>query len=135
MLAYTSQSIFDSDAGALVCPITCDGLMLAPLEREFLARWPSFKDDFQIKCNYRQIRVGVLFIWDTQMLDHSVPLPEHRFLIGFPTRESSGEPSRLEYIETGLKVLAEQTRTLMRRIALPQLGCGEAGSRGPTSGN
>lgn len=50
------------------------------------------------------------------------------FIVNFPTKKHWRQPSRLEYIESGLTDLVMQVRqNEIRSIAVPPLGCGLGG--------
>ena len=53
---------------------------------------------------------------------------ESTWFLLFPTKDHWKQPSRIEYIESGMKWLVENQRALgIRSLALPALGCGLGG--------
>ena len=51
-----------------------------------------------------------------------------KYIINFPTKRHWKEKSKIEYIESGLKVLVKEVKQLnIRSIAIPPLGCGNGG--------
>lgn len=55
-----TDSIFESGAEALVCPVNCVGVMGAGLAKEFKRRFPNYYFDYMIACNNRQLEFGTL---------------------------------------------------------------------------
>jgi O-acetyl-ADP-ribose deacetylase (regulator of RNase III) len=51
-----------------------------------------------------------------------------RFIINFPTKNHWREPSKIEYIESGLQSLVEAVEQYeINSIAMPAIGCGLGG--------
>jgi O-acetyl-ADP-ribose deacetylase (regulator of RNase III) len=68
------------------------------------------------------IRVGEMFTSDLRTLVGP------RWIINFPTKKHWRQPSRLEWVRTGLQDLVRVVRANgIRSIALPPLGCGNGG--------
>jgi len=85
----------------------------------------TFPDNFKAyaaACKNGQVRVGKMFVVERQRL--SAP----RWIINFPTKKHWRHPSKLEWIEEGLRDLVRVIdEHRIRSIALPPLGAGNGG--------
>lgn len=114
----TSGGIFDCGAEAVVNPINCLGAMSRGLALEFKLRYPRMNNVYITLCAAKVIRPGKVWLW--QAADYMV--------INFPTKDDWRNPSKLEWIKSGLEDLArlaDQNR--WKTIACPALGCGLGG--------
>ena len=82
---------------------------------EFRKRYPDMFQAYKDICDRRKLKTGSLMLYYE---------PDHWVLL-FPTKENWRNPSRMEYIETGL---AKFCRTYAEKgitsVAFPKLGCG-----------
>lgn len=70
---------------------------------------------YKTACEKKRLQIGKLMLVNEQ--DHLILL--------FPTKESWRLPSKIEYIEKGLKTFVENyTQNNITSIAFPKLGCG-----------
>ena len=111
--------IFDSGAKALVNPVNCVGVMGAGLAKQFKQRYPGVAYQYEIDCRAGQVRTGQVNVYPTY---------GPRYIINFPTKRHWQNPSKIEYIESGLKsldgALAERG---ISSVAIPALGAGLGG--------
>lgn len=114
-----TDSIFESGAEALVCPVNCVGVMGAGLAKEFKRRFPNYYFDYMIACNNRQLEFGTL---------HARAIV-NTLIISFPTKYHWKEKSDIATIKSGLKTLKRKAyiRDGVKSIAIPALGCGLGG--------
>lgn len=69
-------------------------------------------------CDEGKFNVGQLWLWKGS----------DQWVLNFPTKKHWKAPSRLEYIEAGLKKFVENYEERgIREIAFPRLGCGNGG--------
>ena len=117
----TSGDIFEEDVEALVNPVNCVGVMGAGLALAFKKKYPDNFYAYRKMCPDTMVP-GNLFLYRES--DDSNP----KYIINFPTKDHWSDPSRLEYITSGLKSLRNvvKTRNLLS-IAMPALGCGLGG--------
>lgn len=82
---------------------------------KFKQIYPQMFSQYQELCEKGKINIGVLWIYKTP----------HKWILNFPTKRSWRQPSRVEYIEKGLKKLIDElTELKIHSIAFPALGCG-----------
>lgn len=120
MLQYTEESIFSSRAQTIVNPVNTVGVMGRGLALEFKKRHPEMFACYQKICADGTLRIGTLHIFRTPT----------RWIMNFPTKRHWRDPSRLEWIEGGLRRFSEDYQGLgITSIAFPMLGCGNGGLR------
>lgn len=114
--------MFKSDADALVNPVNIVGVMGVGLAAQFKAEFPDMFQWYQRLCEHGRLTMGQMSVWTIR------PMPAPRFIINFPTKMHWADPSRLEYITTGLKSLVTTLTDLeATSVAVPALGCGHGG--------
>ena len=118
MIAYIQGDIFESSAQVLVNAVNTVGVMGAGIALSFKNRYPAMFNEYRSLCNKKLLVPGRLYLW--RGADKQVLL--------FPTKEHWRNPSKLEYIELGLKEFRRTWKQLgITSIALPKLGCGYGG--------
>ena len=118
MVRQVVGDIFDSNAQTLVNTVNCRGVMGKGLALQFKLRFPEMFADYSTRCKAHQVRVGEPYLYrngDT-------------WILNFPTKDDWRRPSRLDYVERGLRYFAEHYREWgIQSIAFPQLGCQNGG--------
>jgi O-acetyl-ADP-ribose deacetylase (regulator of RNase III) len=118
LITFIQGNLFETNAQVITNAINCVGVMGKGVALEFKRRYPELFTDYKRRCADRSVRVGELYLWE----DESVQI------LNFPTKKHWKDPSRLEYIETGLRYLVANYAELgIHSIAMPQLGCGNGG--------
>lgn len=118
MVYFVHGDIFKSTAQTLVNPVNCVGVMGAGLAKQFKERYPAMYSKYVTVCKKNLLEPGKLMICKEE--DHWVLL--------FPTKTNYSLPSKIEYIESGLKKLAESYQSRgITSIAIPKIGCGLGG--------
>ena len=118
MISFVKGNIFDSEAEMLVNPVNTVGVMGKGLALEFKKRYPRMFEDYKIACNQGLFYIGQLMICTEK---------DHRILL-FPTKKHWKYPSKIEYIESGLRAFVGVSKTMnISTIAFPPLGCGCGG--------
>lgn len=121
MIRYVTGNLLDDDAELLVNTVNCVGVMGKGLALQFARRYPQILSRYREACRTRELRPGAI-------LRH--PLASGRVIVSFPTKDDWRNPSRIEWIDTGLATLA---RSIQRHghtsAAIPPLGCGLGGLR------
>ncbi len=123
MIEYTTAPILESDADALIVPVNTVGVMGAGLAKVFARQWPELAREYTIKCVQGYLGVGTLFFW-------AIPAAKGppRYVVCVPTKRNWRDPSRIEYVETGLRLFAELYDAFeIASASFPQLGCGLGG--------
>lgn len=121
---HVSSNLLDDDAVVLVNTVNTVGVMGAGIALAFKRRFPAMFRQYETDCRMRLYRTGEVRHWD--FVDDETG--EARFVLNFPTKAHWRQPSRYEYVESGL---ASLTAWLMLHrpssIAMPPLGCGLGG--------
>ena len=121
MITYLSGSIFNARVEALVNPVNAVGAAGKGLAFEFRRRYPYNYKMYRAQCIAKKVQVGALLCVGTSVIEPKV-------IINFPTKKHWSEPSRLEYIDSGLAELVNIIPSLqIKSIAVPALGCGCGG--------
>jgi O-acetyl-ADP-ribose deacetylase (regulator of RNase III) len=109
-----------ADVDALVNTVNTVGVMGKGLALQFKKAFPDAFTSYEQACARGELAIGQM---------HVVPrAAAPRFIINFPTKQHWKNPSKIEYVESGLRALVELVRKLeLRSIALPPLGCGNGG--------
>ena len=112
--------LFAANVDALVNPVNTAGVMGKGLALQFKKAFPDVFADYARACKHGEVELGRMHVVQRS----TSPL----FVINFPTKKHWRQPSKLEYIESGLDDLVAQVRRLeIRSIAVPPLGCGLGG--------
>ncbi|MGO8701674.1 MAG: macro domain-containing protein [Limisphaerales bacterium] len=115
MITYVIGDLFHSPAKVLVNTVNILGVMGKGIAKDFKTIFPEMFHDYQKLCERKKIDIGKLFLWRGP----------HKWVLNFPTKKHWRNPSKPEYIETGLKAfVAGYARHSITSIAFPQLGCG-----------
>lgn len=116
--AHETGNLMQSSAEALVNPVNCKGAMGKGLARVFRNAYPKNHRAYQHYCAARRLQPGHCLIF------HELD----KWIINFPTKDDWRDPSRIEWIKTGLVDMLQQAETLqIQSIAVPLLGCGLGG--------
>lgn len=120
-LQYVLGDILKAGTDAVVNPVNCVGVMGAGLAKQFKDKYPNMFEDYKNWCG-TIAGIGILRVYERFSFDR--PL----FIINFPTKYHWKDPSRLEYIESGLATLVFVVKKLgIKSVAIPKLGCGLGG--------
>lgn len=115
MIEYIEGNIFDSPAQVIVNTVNTVGVMGKGLALEFKKRYPQMFEQYKKACESREFIMGKLMF---------ISAPDHMILL-FPTKENWRNPSKLSYIELGLKKFCDNYAKFgITSIAFPKLGCG-----------
>lgn len=123
---YLNGDLVRDDAEALVNTVNCVGVMGKGLALGFKQRFPAMFDAYRVACNRGEVRTGQMHLWDNP--DADVWPGQPQLVVNFPTKQHWRNPSRMEWIESGLEDLADVIREQhLSTIAIPPLGCGLGG--------
>ena len=118
MVIISNGTVFNTDAKAIVNTVNCKGVMGAGIALEFQLRYPKMYEDYKSKCENGDIRIGEVDYYDSG----------ENTIINFPTKYDFKFPSRLEWVEAGLKNFVETyERHNIESVAFPKLGAGRGG--------
>lgn len=118
MLTYHRTSLLKSQAQTVVNTVNTVGVMGKGLASAFKSRYPEMFRQYRKLCKEGKFEVGQLWLWKG---------PD-QWVLNFPTKKHWRNPSKLSYIEAGLRKLVGQYELRgIREIAFPRLGCGHGG--------
>lgn len=115
MLSYVSGNLFESPAQTLVNTVNTVGVMGKGIALAFKKLFPDMFREYQRLCELGEIRIGSLHLYPT----------DTKIVLNFPTKIDWRNPSKLEYIEAGLRTfVATYEAAGIHSVAFPPLGCG-----------
>ena len=118
MLTYHRTSILTSQSQTVVNTVNTVGVMGKGLASAFKARYLDMFTAYRELCKEKRFEIGQLWLWKG---------PD-QWVLNFPTKKHWRSPSKLSYIEAGLKkFVAQYDHRGIREIAFPRLGCGNGG--------
>lgn len=114
MLTYSTGSVFNANTQAIVNTVNCVGVMGAGIALECRLRYPDMFEDYKKKCLDRKIIVGKVDFFTS--IDETI-------ICNFPTKDHFKYPSKIEWIEEGLKNFrSTYSQYGIKSIAFPKLG-------------
>lgn len=123
-IEHAVGSIFDSDAEALVNPVNTDGVGGKGLALAFRNKYPKCYASYVQMCSHKLLAPGNVFLCYASNLVNG----PGSVIVYFPTKEHWRNPSKLEYVTTGLTALTRALRVHnITSVAIPALGCGLGG--------
>jgi len=115
MITYVVGNLFESPAHVLVNTVNTEGVMGKGIAKDFKTIFPDMFKKYQKLCEEGKIKTGSLWLYKTP----------NKWVLNFPTKTTWRRPSKLEYIEEGLKAFVNgYARNSITSIAFPPLGCG-----------
>jgi O-acetyl-ADP-ribose deacetylase (regulator of RNase III) len=122
MILFTRGNLLEAEAEALVNTVNTVGVMGKGIALMFKERFPENFRAYQAACKAGTFHVGDMLVTQQARLDGP------KWIINFPTKEHWRNPSRIEWVESGLQRLRQ---VLVERgiasVALPPLGSGNGG--------
>lgn len=115
MITYVIGSLFESPAQVLVNTVNTVGVMGKGIAKDFKKIFPDMFKEYQRLCESGKLQIGTLWLYKTA----------NKWILNFPTKTTWRKPSRIEYIESGLKAFANgYAKYGISSIGFPPLGCG-----------
>jgi O-acetyl-ADP-ribose deacetylase (regulator of RNase III) len=115
MILYVQGDLFQSPAQVLVNTVNTVGVMGKGIALEFRRLFPEMFEQYRLLCEAKKIDIGTLWLYKTP----------NKWVLNFPTKRHWRDPSRVEYVEAGLKKFAAAYSNMgIHSIAFPPLGCG-----------
>lgn len=122
MIHFTEGNLLDSKAEVLVNTVNTVGVMGKGIALMFKEKFPQNFMQYAEACKKEEVRVGELFV--TQPAKIFGP----KWIVNFPTKKHWRNPSKIEWIESGLQELRQfMVQHQIRSIAIPPLGAGHGG--------
>ena len=123
MISFTRGDLLSSKAYALVNTVNTVGVMGKGIALHFKEQFPHNFAVYAEACRRKEVVPGRMLV-----VQDSNPTLGDRLIINFPTKIHWRNPSRYEYIESGLKDLVRVIEEYhIPSIAIPPLGCGNGG--------
>lgn len=111
-------NIFTSECQTLVNTVNCVGVMGTGIALEFKLRHPEMFERYVDHCRRGRIAIGKLWIYKPPS-----KAQEKRWVLNFPTKQHWKDPSKIEYLEAGLKKFVSTYREKgIESVAFPVLG-------------
>lgn len=118
MLIYRRTSLLESTAQTLVNTVNCVGVMGKGIAKDFKEREPEMFTAYRRICDKKLLAPGKLWLWRESS----------QWVLNFPTKQHWRNPSKLEWIDAGLKKFAQNYQKQgITEISFPRLGCGNGG--------
>ena len=115
MILYVKGNLFQSPAQVLVNTVNTVGVMGKGIALEFKRLFPEMYEQYRNLCEQGRFEIGMLWLYKSP----------NKWVLNFPTKKHWRYPSRIEYIEAGLRKLVDRYAELgIHSIAIPPLGCG-----------
>lgn len=126
MITFRQGNLLDADTEAFVNTVNTVGVMGKGIALMFKEAFPDNFKAYEAACKGKDVQVGKMFV--TERRDLMGP----RWIINFPTKQHWRNPSKMDWIVTGLEDLKRTVFELgIRSIALPPLGSGNGGLAWP----
>lgn len=123
MISFTKGDLLSSNAQALVNTVNTVGVMGKGIALHFKERFPYNFSVYEKVCKRKELAPGKMLV----VRDSDMALGD-RIIINFPTKVHWRNPSKYEYIESGLKDLVRVVKEYgITSLAIPPLGCGNGG--------
>jgi len=115
MILYVQGDLFQSPAQVLVNTVNTVGVMGKGVALQFKRHFPEMHTKYRDLCEKGDFSVGSLWLYKTP----------NKWVLNFPTKRHWRQPSRIEYVESGIKKFVEIYSNMgIHSIAFPPLGCG-----------
>lgn len=119
-IAHIHGNIFNSKCQTIVNTVNCVGVMGKGIAQVYKLRYPSMFIEYKEHCKMNLIKPGSLWLFSKQI---NAP-----WILNFPTKFHWKYPSKIEWIEDGLKKFVETYKQKrITSIAFPLLGTHNGG--------
>jgi O-acetyl-ADP-ribose deacetylase (regulator of RNase III)/uncharacterized protein YwgA len=110
------DDILKSKAQTLVNTVNCVGVMGKGIALEFKKRFPEMFEDYVKKCDSKEVKLGMPYLYKTLFPPQ---------IVNFPTKDHWKSVSRISDIDRGLQYLMSHYKEWgVTSLAIPPLGCG-----------
>lgn len=121
-MRFTQGNLLDAKVDAVVNTVNTVGVMGKGIALMFKERFPENYKAYEAACAAGEIEIGSMFV------TAGVELDGPRWIINFPTKRHWRQPTKLEWIRSGLEDLKKVIREKrIHSVAIPPLGCGNGG--------
>lgn len=129
MIELKTGDLFQSHCKTLVNTVNCEGVMGKGIALAFKKAYPEMYEQYRWECfNTHNIAPGKLWVWNNPNDLTLFESPMKHNVLCFPTKIRWRNPSKIEWIEMGLKTFQEiYWQENIFSIAFPKLGCANGG--------
>ena len=121
-IVYRNGNLLEAHVDALVNTVNTIGVMGKGIALMFKERFPANYRAYAAACRRHDVRIGAVFATRVQELNGP------RWIVNFPTKMHWRDPSRREWITSGLQDLRRFiVENDIGSIAVPPLGAGNGG--------
>jgi O-acetyl-ADP-ribose deacetylase (regulator of RNase III)/uncharacterized protein YwgA len=118
MIKYKVGNIIESESECIVNTVNLYGVMGKGIALAFKNAFPKNFEIYKKACDDKKIDIGRLLLTETGEL-------YPKYIINFPTKKHWRNPSKIEYIEAGMKDLVRIIKENdIKSISIPPLGSG-----------
>jgi len=122
VIRHTQGNLLEANAEALVNAVNEVGVMGKGIALLFREAFPDNTRAYEGACRAGEVRVGRMLV------NRIATAVGQKWIINFPTKRHWRNPSKIEWIQEGLKDLVRVIRENgIRSVAIPPLGCGNGG--------
>jgi O-acetyl-ADP-ribose deacetylase (regulator of RNase III) len=122
MITYKTGNLLEAPVEALVNAVNTVGVMGKGIALQFKNAFP---ENFRVYSD--TVKSGSFHLGEVLVVPVKA-IGSVRFVVNFPTKAHWQFPSKMEWIQSGLKDLQTKIQEYgIRSIALPRLGCGNGG--------
>lgn len=119
MIKILTGNIFTTNCNTIVNTVNCVGVMGAGIAYECRLRYPEMYKKYQALCKNNLLQIGNLWIYNTD---------NDKSILNFPTKLDWKYPTKIEYLEKGLKKFVDTYKEKkIKSIAFPLLGASHGG--------
>lgn len=119
------ETIMQSRMQTITNTVNCVGVMGKGVALKFKNAHRANFADYEQRCRRNAVRPGEPYVFPADLKRNK---PDLELVLNFPTKDHWRNPSRLEWVDNGLQVLAaEYCEWGITSLALPALGCGNGG--------
>ncbi len=121
MITYIQGNLLTAKTEALVNTVNTLGVMGKGIALMFKEQFPDNMKLYKSACKANLVQTGKMFVTERETI-------EPHWIINFPTKQHWRNPSKMEWIITGLQDLREFiVANSVKSIAIPPLGAGHGG--------
>lgn len=122
MIYSMKGNLLEDTAEVYVNTVNTVGVMGKGIALQFKQAFPDVFKQYAKDCKAGHVQVGKMHVVSVEGLTNP------KYIINFPTKEHWRNPSKLAFIEEGIKDLVQVVKRLdVKSIAIPPLGCGNGG--------
>lgn len=126
MIKFIKGNLFDSKCRCLVNTVNCVGVMGKGIALQFKEKYPHMFTCYKTACSKGKLKTGGdLWMFDLgEFFPFGDIMTNYPKILCFATKEHWRNPSRIEWIERGLKTFTYAYHSLgITSVAFPKLGC------------